>query len=66
MGTNGQTLVHPLPTVATILRRERRGMASTRLPAHSALQVRIRRKAYHPAPWMDLLRPALRLAPFLR
>jgi hypothetical protein len=42
------------------------GMASTRLPAHVALPAKIMRKAYHPTSWMDVLRPALRLAPFGR
>jgi hypothetical protein len=39
------------------------GTASTRLPAHAALQASIVRKAYQPASWMDMLRPAFALAP---
>src|SRR5215831_15015226 len=66
MRTNRQALVYPFATAATTLRGERWGIASTRLLAHAALQARIRRKAYHPASWMDVLRPTVRLAPFGR
>src|SRR5262245_53664501 len=39
------------------------GTASTRLPAHAALQARMTRKACQPAFWMDVLRPAFAWAP---
>src|SRR5258708_37344737 len=42
------------------------GTTSTRLPAHSALQARITRKEYHPASWMDVLRPDFALTPLCR
>src|SRR5258708_29543691 len=40
--------------------------ASTRFPAHAALKASRDRKLPHPASWLLLLRPVLRLAPFWR
>jgi hypothetical protein len=37
--------------------------AATRVPAHAALKVRMMRKWDHPASWLDVVTPALRLAP---
>src|SRR5215831_9354612 len=51
----------PQPLQSCVVYAE--GIASTRLPAHAALQARIRRKACHPASLLLWLRPALRLAP---
>src|SRR5215469_6928111 len=42
------------------------GTATTRRPAHAALPSRMVRNWAHPASWIDLLRPALLLAPLGR
>ena len=62
-GTHGQAREYPFATARTILRGERGRERFPRLPAHAAVHVRIRRKAYQPASLLAGLRPALRLAP---